>query len=113
MTDLTIKQGATFRVVYAWQNPDGTAIPLTGLSARMQARRNYATAETLLDLTEGSGLTLVPAAGEVHVELSAVATAALPAAQGVFDIEVFDPLDVSEVTRLDEGRLTISPEVTR
>lgn len=116
MVDLEIKQGATFRVTFAYQNPDGTPISLAGLSARMQARPSHSSDELILDLTVGSGLTLDAAAGEVHVEVPATTTATLTQAGqlriGVFDVELFDSV-TGEVTRLVEGRIRVTPEVTR
>lgn len=113
MTELEVKQGATFRVVFAWEDADGVPVSLTGLSARMQARPSHRSDEVLLDLTEGAGLTLDHAAGEIRVEIPATTTAALSRTVAVFDVEVFDLADPDEVTRLVEGRLRVSPEVTR
>lgn len=106
---LTLHQGATFQAVFVWQDPNGVPIPLTGLSARLQARRG---SQVLLDLGVGSGLTLEPAGatGEIHVRIGATVTAGL-AQSGTYELEVFDPLDTDEVHRLVKGRLLVDPQV--
>jgi len=110
--DITINQGATFELTITWKDSAGTAINLTGYTARMQVRETYSSSSTIISLTSGSGITLGGAAGTVAILISATTTAALTAPfSGVYDLELVSAGGV--VTRLLQGAATVSPEVTR
>lgn len=110
--DLEIKQGATLSLTATWRDSSGTAVNLTGYTARMQVRSAYEATSTILSLTSGSGITLGGAAGTIAITASANATAALTAPwSGVWDLELVS--GGGEVTRLMEGAVTVTPEVTR
>ena len=110
--DLEIKQGATLSLTATWKDSTGTAVNLTGYTARMQVRATYDSASTILSLTSSSGITLGGSAGTIAITASATTTAALTAPwSGVWDLELVS--GGGEVTRLLEGAATVSPEVTR
>ena len=110
--DITIEQGATYSQVFTWKDANGASINLTGYTARMQARESVDTATTFIALTtENGGIALGGAAGTVGLTMIATATAALSIFNGVYDLELISGAGV--VTRLLEGSLTVSPEVTR
>jgi hypothetical protein len=110
--NLEINQGATFSLTATWKDSTGAAINLTGYTARLQVRENYASTTTIVSLTSSSGITLGGAAGTVTIIITASATSALIAPwAGVYDLELVDASGV--VTRLLEGAATVSPEVTR
>lgn len=110
--DLEIKQGATLSLTATWKDSTGTAVNLTGYTARMQVRSTYDATSTILSLTSGSGITLGGSAGTIAITASATTTAALTAPwSGVWDLELVS--GGGEVTRLLEGAATVSPEVTR
>lgn len=110
--DLEIKQGATLSLTATWKDSTGTAVNLTGYTARMQVRATYDSSSTILSLTSGSGITLGGSAGTIAITASATTTAALSAPwSGVWDLELVS--GGGEVTRLLEGAATVSPEVTR
>ena len=110
--DLEIKQGATLSLTATWKDSAGTAINLTGYTARMQVRATYDSSATILSLTSAAGITLGGAAGTIAIAVSAATTAALTAPfSGVYDLEVVS--GGGEVTRLLEGTATVSPEVSR
>lgn len=108
--NITIEQGATWELLLTW-TIDDAPVSLAGYSARMQARPNHKATALLLDLTEGAGITLGGEAGTITLALSDEETAALPAGNYVYDLELVSPDE--DVTRLVEGSLKISPEVTR
>lgn len=110
--NLTVEQGATWSVTVTWE-VDGSPVNLTNYSARMQVRTRHEASATLVSLTSavGGGLTLGGVAGTIGIALSATATAALPAGGHVYDLEMVSGAGV--VTRLLEGRFTVTPEVTR
>lgn len=110
--NITINQGATFELTITWKDSAGTAINLTGYTARMQVRETYSSSSTVVSLTNGSGITLGGAAGTIAIVISATTTAALTAPfSGVYDLEIVSPAGV--VTRLIQGTATVSAEVTR
>ena len=110
--NITINQGATFELTVTWKDSAGTAINLTGYSARMQVRETYSSTTSVVSLTNGSGITLGGSAGTIAIVISATTTAALTAPfSGVYDLELVSAGGV--VTRLLQGAATVSPEVTR
>ena len=111
--DIIIEQGATFRLQLVWKDNAGVAINLTGYTARMQVRKKYNSDLPLLSFTtENGAITLGGAAGTIVVEGLATLTDDLPAPSGgVYDLELVAPSGF--VTRLVEGAVTITPEVTK
>jgi len=111
-TDIYIEQGATFRQVFTWENSVGTPINLTGYTARMQIRSTIDAAVISATLTDANGgLTLGGAAGTISLYLSDTATTALTITSGVYDLELVAP--GGDVTRLVQGGVSVSREVTR
>ena len=109
---ITVEQGATWTRTITVTD-DGSARNLTGYDIRMHVRAGYGSAETLLELEIGDGITISDAPnGVFELLLTAAQTAALPAISGArYDLELEDGAGV--VTRLLEGAFTVSPEVTR
>jgi hypothetical protein len=109
--DFTIEQGATFNLLLTWKIND-VAVNLTGYTARLAARVDVEDTETVLTLTtENGGITLGGALGTISLDRTATQTALLPAGTYVYDLELIS--GVGAVTRLVQGELDISAEVTR
>ena len=111
--NLIVEQGATFDRVITWKM-GATPDDLTDYSARMKARASHDAADPIFSLTSeesGDGITLGGSAGTITVLIDAEATALLTPGDYVYDLEVED--DEGIVRRLLEGRLTVTPEVTR
>lgn len=110
-----VEQGSTFRKTFVWKtkNQAGTFVPvnLTGWQARMQVRTSVTASSTILNLTNGSGITLGGAAGSIEIHLTATQTAALVAGTFVYDLELVSP--TGEVDRKLKGAFVVDPEVTR
>jgi hypothetical protein len=110
--DITIEQGATYSQVFTWKDANRASINLTGYTARMQARESVDTASTFIALTtENSGIALGGAAGTITLAMTAAATSSLTVFSGFYDLELISGSGI--VTRLLQGSLTVSPEVTR
>ena len=111
---LTILQGATFRKRWTWK-PGGVPMDFTGCKARMQVRAEIGSTVVLLELTtENGGITLGGAAGTIDLYVGATATAAINWEGGVFDLEIIHPGALpDDVTRIAQGTVSVSPEVTR
>ena len=108
--DFTIEQGATFNLLLTWKIND-VLVNLTGYTARLQARVDVQDTTTVLSLTTGAGITLGGAAGTISIDRTATQTTLLPMGEYVYDLELIAPN--ATVTRLVQGELNISPEVTR
>lgn len=108
--DLLMPKGSTFQRTLTWKI-NGSAVNLTGYTARMQARESHTAASTVLNLTSGSGITLGGTAGTIAISVSATTTAAITQSQLVYDLELV--AGDGTVTRLVEGVITLTPEVTR
>lgn len=110
--NFTIEKGATFNPVVTWKGSNGTAIDITGYSARMHIRKTKNDPNTIFALTSANGkLTLGDDAGTIEMLLTATETAAVTDASGVYDLELESAAGV--VTRLLEGAVVFSNEVTR
>lgn len=110
--DLYIEQGATFYQEIVWKDSAGEVIDLTDYTARMQIRRNKQSTTPLISLTTENGrITIEAANGKVILEVDADDTADFTQFCGVYDLELIS--STGFVTRLMEGGVTISREVTR
>lgn len=111
--DLTIYQGATFSREFRWQTGTPAAdVNLTGYTARMQIRRKLTDEDVVLELTTANGGIVITNAAQGRFTLNATATQteALEIRSGVYDVEF---VSGATVTRLLQGAVTVSPEVTR
>lgn len=110
--NITIEQGATFRLSAVWKDANNALINLTGYTARMMVRRTYKDAAPLLTFTtENGAIVLGGAAGTVEVTGLATLTDDIPAKPCVWDIELVSPTGF--VKRLLEGVAVVTPEVTK
>lgn len=110
--DLTIEQGATFYQQIIWKDANEDPIDISGYTARMQIRKTVKATTSILSLTTENGrITLGGAAGTITLEVAAEDTADLTEFCGVYDLE----LEASDgtVTRLLQGQIEVSREVTR
>ena len=109
--NLIINQGETFTKTFTY-TAGGNAVDLSSHTARMQVRTSYDASTTLVSLTSGAGDITLTSAGVITVTISATATAALAAPNnGVYDLEIIGTNSV--VTRLLQGNVSITPEVTK
>lgn len=120
--DLEIFQVAYWSQQILWEDSDGNPVNLAGYTARMQIRKKVTSADELIEITDGAGITLGlvedPPGTPLYnilLELTAAQTAALPATP--FDRRWFYDLELvpagGQVRRLSMGRAIVSPEVTR
>lgn len=110
--DLTIPAGSTYSQTINWKVGSPAAfVNTTNYSARMQLRTSYSAANASLELTTANGRISLTNAGVITLALTATETAALAAGRYVYDLELVSSGGL--VTRLLEGVVTVSPEVTR
>lgn len=110
--NITIEQGATFNPVLTWKDQAGTPIDLTGYTAQMQIRSDHASTTVIHEAsTTNNELVLGGVNGTVTFDIPATTTAAFTFDEGVYDLELTSASGV--VTRLVEGTVYLSPEVTK
>lgn len=123
--NITIEQGADWRLYFTWRDTLGDPRDLTGWSARMQIRENYASKSPLLNLgTIDGSIMLGNTDGTVSIHVVGSTTQGIKVnpvdlvwqdgKEGVpfvYDLEMVDPEGV--VKRLLQGAVFFVPEVTR
>ena len=103
--DLAIEQGSTFRRSIPVLNDAGTPINLDGWTARGQIRITYR------DPMPAYQLDLTCSGTNVELVVPAEDSSGWQWRHGVYDVELIDVDGVP--TRLMQGNVTVSPEVTR
>ena len=103
--NLVIDQGATFTTTITITDDDGEVIDLTGYTGAAQIRKHY-TSSTAVAFT----VVVNESEGEVTLSLTANQTANISSSRYVYDCELKKSGTVSRVL---EGLITVSPQVTR
>ena len=117
-----IEQGATTNVQINWTDASGSAIDLTGYSARMQIRPSVESSQIFLSLSSslqsdntginlsGSNFNTPLQSGSLSIYISAASSSLLNFGEAFYDLELERQ---GEVTRLLEGKIKLSKNVTR
>jgi hypothetical protein len=106
--ELTVDQGTTYENNLDLVADDGTAINVAGYVFSGQIRKSYYSTKP----TANFAIQIINAAtGNVNIALSAATTANIKAGRYVYDVKMVD--NFSQVTRIVEGIITITPQVTK
>ena len=119
-----IEQGSTLNFELQYKNSSGSAINLSGYGGKMQIKSNYADNSPTIYLTlssslqaDGTGLNFSgsngstpTASGSIGVFISAATSSLLTFDTALYDLEIASG---SIVTRILEGQVKLSKEVTR
>ena len=105
--NIIIDQGSTFTTYLALTQDDGSVLDLTGYTARGQIRRWY-TSNSYVQFTVSI---TQPNTGFINLSLDANTTANMVAGRYVYDIQATD--SYGTISRVIEGIVTVTPEVTR
>lgn len=113
---LNIEAGATFKLIFSVKTGTDVGAPamdLTGWTPRLQIRKEAGALGVLLDCNTTNGRITVTGVGlgEITLNIPATDTARIPGG-GVYDL-IISNATTSEVRRLLQGTVTISPAVTR
>lgn len=103
--NLVIDQGATYEVTLDLTDENGDILNLAGYSANSQLRKWYTSTNSTSFSTSINSV-----AGTITLSLTATQTANLTAGRYVYDVEVTSS---NVVSRIIEGIVTVSPNVTR
>lgn len=104
--NIVIDQGTTFSTVITLADENGDSINLTGYSANSQIRKHYSSSNS-----QSFSVSLGGAQGTVTLSLTSTQTSNLVAGRYVYDVEVTSSSNV--ISRIVEGIVTVTPEVTR
>jgi hypothetical protein len=117
---MLIEQGATVNISLAYKDSNNAAIDLTGYNARMKIRDNYADSATTTYFAlssslaaDGTGITLGGVSGTVGIFISAASTSVVNFDTAYYDLELVSGSTNPIVTRLIQGTVKLSKEVTR
>ncbi len=120
----TIEQGTTVNFEVQYTDSGSNPINLTGYSGKMQIRSNFANDQPTTYATlssslasDGTGLnfsgsagTNPPSSGSIGIYISAASSSAFTFTKAKYDLEITSG---STVTRLLQGVVTLSKEVTQ
>ena len=117
-----IEQGATTNLQINWTDSSGSKIDLSGYHARMQIRPGVESNSVFLSLSsslksDGTGINLSGSnfetplqSGSLAIYISAESSSLLNFGEAYYDLEM---VNGNEVTRLLEGKVKLSKNVTR
>lgn len=106
--ELTVDQGTTFESTLDLVNDDGSAINVAGYVFSGQVRKSFYSANATANIT----ITVANAAnGNVILSLNSATTANIKAGRYLYDVKMTDTTNT--VTRIVEGVLTVTPQVSR
>ena len=104
--NLVIDQGTDFSTSINVTNDDGDVVDLTGYTAAAQMRKHYTSSNAYSFVTSVNEIQ-----GIVTISMTANTTGSIAAGRYVYDCELTSNTNV--ITRLVEGIVTVTPQVTR
>lgn len=103
--NLIIDQGATFATAITFADESGSTINFGAYTGTAQMRKHYSSSNATSFAISLSNT------GIITLSLTANQTANLVAGRYVYDLEVMD--SANQISRLIEGIVTVTPNVTR
>lgn len=103
--NLVIDQGATFSTDLTLSDENGDALNLSGYTANSQIRKWYTSTNAISFSTA-----INVDSGVISLTLTANQTASLSSGRYVYDVEITNG---STISRVVEGIITVTPNVTR
>ena len=107
VTNLTVDQGADFSALIDITDSSGNVLNLTGYTVAGQIRKNYDST----GYNEFGATVSNATGGTITILLADATTRAMSAGRYVYDVEITS--GGGEVTRVLEGQVEVTPEVTR
>ena len=104
--NLVIDQGSTFSTDLTLNDENGDPLTLAGYSANSQIRKWYTSTNASATFTTS----INTASAVITLSLTANQTSNLVAGRYVYDVEISSG---AEVSRIVEGIVTVTPQVTR
>jgi hypothetical protein len=104
--NLVIDQGTTYTTDLNLTDENGDPLVLSGYSANSQIRKHYTSTNSV-----AFSVAVNATAGVITLSLSANQTANMTSGRYVYDVELTDASN--SVSRIVEGIVTVTPQVTR
>lgn len=104
--NIVVDQGSSFSTSINVTDTDDAVIDLTGFTGAAQMRKHYTSSNSV-----PFNVTIIPAEGVVRLSLTANSTANVAAGRYVYDVELTDSNGI--ISRIVEGIVTVTPNVTR
>ena len=104
--NLVIDQGSTFSTDLSLSDENGDGLVLNGYTANSQIRRWYTSTNAAATFTTS----INTVSSVITLTLTANQTSNLVSGRYVYDVEITDGVEVS---RIVEGIVTVTPQVTR
>jgi hypothetical protein len=104
--NIVVDQGSTFATSINITDTSDGVINLSGYSGAAQMRKHFTSSNAVPFVVN-----ILPDDGEVRLSLNANTTTDIPAGRYVYDVELTDTNGV--VSRIVEGIVTVTPNVTR
>jgi hypothetical protein len=104
--NIIIDQGTTFSTTINLTDEDELPVNLTGYTGDAEIRKHYTSSNS-----QSFSVSLGGIAGTIVLSLTALQTANLAAGRYVYDVEITSSSNT--VSRIVEGIVTVTPEVTR
>jgi hypothetical protein len=106
--ELTLDQGTTFESTLDLVADDGSAVNVAGYLFSGQIRKSYYSSNATANLT----ITVSDAAnGNLTISLNSATTANIAAGRYLYDVKMTDTANT--VTRIVEGIITVTPQITK
>lgn len=105
--NLVIDQGTTFSVELDLTDDNGDALNLDGFTANAQLRKWYTSSNSTVFSTS-----INASSGQISLSLTANQTGLLTAGRYVYDVELTEN-NTNAISRVVEGIVTVTPQVTR
>lgn len=102
--NIVLDQGTTFSSTIELLDQNDEALDVSAYTARGQMRKHYSSTNSVSFSTSLSN-------GSLVISLTANQTANIISGRYVYDLELINPS--SQVTRILEGIITVTPEVTK
>lgn len=106
--NIVIEQGTDYSTILTVEGTDGTATDLTGYTGAAQIRKHYSS-NTAVNFTVSFGTPR--SEGKITLSLGRLTTANMEHGRYVYDVEITNAANTR--SRLVEGIVTITPEVTK
>lgn len=107
-SNIVVDQGANYYTPIFITDVDGLAVDLTGFTGAAQIRKEYSSSNVAATFT----VTITPEDGKIELTLTAAQTANIVAGDYVYDCELTRTAS-NTVSRIVEGKVLVTPEVTR
>jgi hypothetical protein len=107
VANIFIDQGADYSNIITVGSSTGAPLNLAGYTVASQIRKSYSSS---IAYNFSSSIFNAPE-GKVRIQLTSTASRAIPPGRYLYDVEITSP--TSSKTRVVEGIVTVTPEITQ